>query len=107
MAAEAFRAMPQDKDGKGARVNRAVLGRAVRFMASEGIDQFLDLGSGLPTVQNTHEIAQATPTRRPAWLTPTTTRPLRSWATSASPGRSWCAAWDVKLSSLDKPALTM
>lgn len=59
VAAEAFRAMPQDKDGKGARLNRAVLGRAVRFMAAQGIDQFLDVGSGLPTVQNTHEIAQA------------------------------------------------
>jgi len=44
--------------GRGARLNRAVLGRAVRFMAGEGISQFLDLGSGLPTVQNTHEIAR-------------------------------------------------
>jgi S-adenosyl methyltransferase len=57
VAAAAFKALPDD--GKGARYNRAVLGRAVRFMASQGIDQFLDLGSGLPTVQNTHEIAQA------------------------------------------------
>jgi len=57
VAAEAFKALPDD--GKGARYNRAVLGRAVRFMASQGIDQFLDLGSGLPTLQNTHEIAQA------------------------------------------------
>jgi acyl-CoA dehydrogenase len=57
VAAEAFRALPDE--GKGARHNRAVLGRAVRFMVSQGIDQFLDLGSGLPTVQNTHEIAQA------------------------------------------------
>src|ERR1700756_1039959 len=55
-AAGECRAMPQDKDGRGARMNRAVLGRAVRFMAGQGIDQFLDLGSGLPTVQNTHEI---------------------------------------------------
>jgi hypothetical protein len=47
-------------DGGGAaRVNRALLGRAVRYMADAGIDQFLDLGSGLPTVQNTHQIAQA------------------------------------------------
>ena len=61
VAAAAFKALPDD--GKGARYNRAVLGRAVRFMASQGIDQFLDLGSGLPTVQNTHEIAQA---RNPA-----------------------------------------
>ncbi|MDG4832319.1 SAM-dependent methyltransferase [Solwaraspora sp. WMMD1047] len=39
--------------------NRAVLGRGVRFMASQGIDQFIDLGAGLPTVQNTHEVAQS------------------------------------------------
>jgi S-adenosyl methyltransferase len=45
--------------GSGARLNRAMLGRAVRFMTQQGITQFLDLGSGLPTVQNTHQIAQA------------------------------------------------
>ena len=39
--------------------NRAVLGRAVRYMVSQGIDQFIDLGAGLPTVQNTHEVAQS------------------------------------------------
>lgn len=45
--------------GRGARLNRAALGRAVRFMVAEGVSQFLDLGSGLPTAQNTHQIAQA------------------------------------------------
>lgn len=45
--------------GKGARLNRAALGRAVRFMCRQGVTQFLDLGSGLPTAQNTHQIAQA------------------------------------------------
>ncbi|EID54654.1 SAM-dependent methyltransferase [Saccharomonospora xinjiangensis] len=40
--------------------NRAILRRVVRHLAEEeGITQFLDLGSGLPTVGNTHEIAQA------------------------------------------------
>ncbi|ANP56524.1 SAM-dependent methyltransferase [Streptomyces griseochromogenes] len=42
-----------------ARADRDFLGRAVRFLAAErGIRQFLDIGTGLPTVDNTHEIAQ-------------------------------------------------
>jgi len=43
-----------------ARSNRAFLGRVVRFLAAEaGIRQFLDLGTGIPTAGNTHEVAQA------------------------------------------------
>jgi hypothetical protein len=43
-----------------ARQNRAFLGRVVRFLAAEkGIRQFLDIGSGLPTAGNVHEVAQA------------------------------------------------
>lgn len=41
-----------------ARANRAFLRRVVRFLLSRGIDQFLDIGSGIPTVSNVHEIAQ-------------------------------------------------
>ncbi|MFS8100229.1 SAM-dependent methyltransferase [Lentzea alba] len=41
-----------------ARLNRAFLRRAVLFMMDNGIRQFLDLGSGIPTVGNVHEIAQ-------------------------------------------------
>jgi SAM-dependent methyltransferase len=42
------------------RANRAFLGRAVRHLSgSLGIDQFLDLGSGVPTVGNVHEVALA------------------------------------------------
>ncbi|ELP70471.1 SAM-dependent methyltransferase [Streptomyces turgidiscabies] len=42
-----------------ARDSRAFLGRAVRHLAGEaGIRQFLDIGTGLPTADNTHEIAQ-------------------------------------------------
>lgn len=41
------------------RSNRAFLGRVVRWLARErGIRQFLDLGSGLPTEQNVHQVAQ-------------------------------------------------
>ncbi len=42
-----------------ARENRAFLGRAVRYLAAEAaITQFLDIGSGLPSVGNVHEVAQ-------------------------------------------------
>jgi hypothetical protein len=41
------------------RANRAYLGRVVRYLAAEaGIRQFLDLGTGLPNLDNTHEVAQ-------------------------------------------------
>ena len=41
------------------RVNRDFLGRVVRWCLAQGVDQFLDLGSGVPTVGNVHEIALA------------------------------------------------
>ena len=42
-----------------ARANRAFLGRIVRFLAGEaGIRQFLDIGTGIPTAGNTHQVAQ-------------------------------------------------
>ena len=43
-----------------ARANRAFLGRAVRYLVKErGIRQFLDIGTGIPSAGNTHEVAQA------------------------------------------------
>ncbi|MFB4276699.1 SAM-dependent methyltransferase [Nonomuraea sp. MTCD27] len=43
-----------------ARTNREFLGRAVRYMAGEaGIRQFLDIGTGIPTANNTHQVAQS------------------------------------------------
>jgi SAM-dependent methyltransferase len=42
-----------------AQANRAFLRRAVRFACDQGITQFLDLGSGIPTVGNVHEVAQS------------------------------------------------
>jgi O-methyltransferase involved in polyketide biosynthesis len=43
-----------------ARENRKFIGRAIHYLAGEaGIDQFLDIGSGLPTASNVHEVAQA------------------------------------------------
>jgi S-adenosyl methyltransferase len=42
------------------RANRAFLARAVHYLAAEcGIRQFLDIGTGLPTASNTHQVAQA------------------------------------------------
>ncbi|MET8861871.1 SAM-dependent methyltransferase [Nonomuraea sp. NPDC004580] len=41
-----------------ARANRAFLGRAVRHLAETGITQFLDIGTGLPTQGNVHEVAK-------------------------------------------------
>jgi hypothetical protein len=40
-----------------ARQNREFLGRLVRFLAHRGVNQFLDLGSGLPTQNNVHQVA--------------------------------------------------
>src|ERR1700759_21135 len=41
-----------------ARANRPFLGRAVRRLSELGIRQFLDIGSGIPTLGNVHEVAQ-------------------------------------------------
>jgi SAM-dependent methyltransferase len=52
-----------------AQANRAFLGRAVRFLAANGIRQFLDIGSGIPTERNVHEVAQqAAPGSRVAYV---------------------------------------
>ncbi|MFC8536537.1 SAM-dependent methyltransferase [Streptomyces sp. NPDC057249] len=41
------------------QANRAFMRRAVRYALSEGVGQFLDIGSGIPTFGNVHEVAQA------------------------------------------------
>lgn len=41
------------------QANRAFMRRAVRFAVAEGVTQFLDIGSGIPTFGNVHEVAQA------------------------------------------------
>jgi S-adenosyl methyltransferase len=62
-----------------ARSTRAFLNRAVRYLAGEAeIRQFLDIGTGLPTADNTHEVAQRVAPRA-ASSTSTTTR--WSWPT--------------------------
>jgi S-adenosyl methyltransferase len=44
--------------GDTMRANRAFLRRAVRYLVAAGVTQFLDVGSGIPTVGNVHEVAQ-------------------------------------------------
>src|ERR1700733_2193287 len=53
-----------------ARENRSFLGRAVRYLVAEaGIRQFLDIGAGLPSANNVHEVAQAvTPSCRVVYV---------------------------------------
>ncbi|MET9083180.1 SAM-dependent methyltransferase [Streptomyces sp. NPDC004237] len=43
---------------KGARINRQFMHRAVRLLAEQGIRQFLDIGTGIPTEPNLHQVAQ-------------------------------------------------
>jgi hypothetical protein len=57
--AKLYEAVGEHRIRSTALENRRFLGRAVRYLAQEcGVRQFLDLGSGLPTARNTHQIAQ-------------------------------------------------
>ncbi|NIL43533.1 SAM-dependent methyltransferase [Salinispora arenicola] len=75
-----------------ARASRAFLTRAVRYLAGEaGIRQFLDVGTGLPTADNTHEVAQAVdPTSRIVYVDsdPLVLVHARALLTSAPEGRT-------------------
>jgi S-adenosyl methyltransferase len=75
-----------------ARENRAFLGRAVQYLAAEaGIRQFLDIGTGLPTTGNVHEVAQAAaPTSRVVYVDndPLVLTHARALLNSAPAGRT-------------------
>ncbi|HVB45111.1 MAG TPA: SAM-dependent methyltransferase [Streptosporangiaceae bacterium] len=61
-AEHAYAAWPGGLDGvrADARAHRALLGRVVRYLAGQqGIRQFLDIGTGIPSQNNTHQVAQA------------------------------------------------
>ncbi len=65
----------------GAKSERAFLDRVVRFLVGEaGIRQFLDVGTGLPSADNTHEVAQSLD---PAAGCSTSTTTRSSWHTPA------------------------
>jgi trans-aconitate methyltransferase len=75
-----------------ARANRAFLGQAVRFLAAEaGIRQFLDIGTGIPSADNTHEVAQGvTPEARVVYVDndPIVLAHARALLTSAPEGKT-------------------
>jgi predicted P-loop ATPase len=97
---------------RGARANRRFMQRAVRIVAEAGTRQFLDIGTGIPTEPNLHQVAQSVapearvvyadndPARRRAprgTSTPTSATWTRCWAGRpsrwTSTGRSPCRWW--------------
>ena len=86
------------------RQNRAFLQRTVRFLTAEaGIRQFLDIGTGLPTSPNVHEVAQATnPAARIVYVDndPIVLTHARALLTSAPEGRT--AYVDANLRDVDE-----
>jgi SAM-dependent methyltransferase len=76
----------------GAREQRAFLGRTVRYLVAEaGIRQFLDVGTGLPTTDNVHEVAQAiVPSARVVYVDndPLVLAHARALLTSSEEGRT-------------------
>jgi len=95
-----------------AAANRAFLSRAVRYLAGEaGIRQFLDLGTGIPTSPNVHEIAQATaPDTRVVYVDndPIVLAHARALLTSQDAGETAFIMADLRQpeSILDHPTLT-
>jgi len=54
---------------RSAQIGRACLRRCINFLVAQGMDQFLDVGSGLPTLGNVHQVAQAAnPAARVAYV---------------------------------------
>jgi hypothetical protein len=94
-----------------ARENRAFLGRAVRYLATEaGIGQFLDIGTGLPTANNVHEVAQAAvPSARVVYVDndPLVMAHARALLTSSPQGRTAYIQADLRdpAAILSSPAL--
>jgi S-adenosyl methyltransferase len=89
-AERAIAAIPTGRTA--ARENRAFLGRAVRYLVAEaGIRQFLDIGTGLPSANNVHEVAQAAaPESRVVYVDndPIVLTHARALLTSTPEGRS-------------------
>ena len=81
------------------RANRAFLARSVRYLAEQGIRQFLDVGTGLPSGNNTHEVAQTVaPESRVAYVDndPIVLTHARALLTSASEGATAYVQADIR-----------
>ena len=84
---------------ESARNNRAFLGRAVRHLTRLGVRQFLDLGTGIPSQGNTHEVAQSeAPDARVVYVDndPIVMTHARALLTSAPEGRTAYIEADVR-----------
>ncbi|MFC9897120.1 SAM-dependent methyltransferase [Nocardia sp. NPDC127579] len=94
-----------------AQANRAFLGRSVRYLAREaGITQFLDIGTGIPTAGNTHEVAQrAEPSARVVYVDndPIVLAHARALMSSSPQGRTTFIHADLHdpRSILDDPSI--
>ncbi|MFD0575334.1 SAM-dependent methyltransferase [Dactylosporangium darangshiense] len=91
--------------------NRAFMGRAVRYLAEQGIRQFLDIGTGIPAPNNTHEVAQdVDPSTRVVYVDndPIVLTHARALLTSAPGGTNAYIDADVRepASILSHPDLT-
>ncbi len=97
-ADQVIAAMPGVRTGP--RENRAFLGRAVRYLAAEaGIRQFLDIGTGLPTTNSVHEVAQSVaPDSRVVYVDndPLVFVHARALLTSAPAGRTAYISADLR-----------
>lgn len=79
------------------QANRAFMRRAVRFAVDQGITQFLDIGSGIPTFGNVHEVAQqASPDARVVYVDHDPVAVAHSRAVLDGDGRSAVVAADLR-----------
>jgi len=94
----AERVLQANPDGRlGMYANRAFLRRAVRFLVESGVRQFLDIGSGIPTVGNVHEVAQsANPDCRVVYVDIDPTAVIHSQQILAGNGRAAAIQADIR-----------
>jgi hypothetical protein len=94
----AERVLQANPDGRfGMYANRAFLRRAVHFLVESGVTQFLDIGSGIPTVGNVHEVAQtANPDCKVAYVDIDPVAVIHSQQLLAGNGRAIAIQADIR-----------